>query len=405
MMWSVPQNTLDIQQREFLDNLANEHLSGQYVNKLIEGFPGSGKTSLLLYAALYIRESEPDAKLVVVEFTHSLIDMLETAVEEMNIESIPVMTYYQFMKDPQPYDYILCDECQDIPYAVMLMIAKLASKQALLSGDFSQNIYETDPEMNQPVCTYEQLIDILHPEVIRLNIMHRLNKFIVKAIDSFLPNSKMAAGHPSMVKKNIKIRLWNFDNYVEESVNVYQEAKRWLDTTDRSIAILLPYKKLIVCFINHILKNAGMQEWKKKSIYIGSKQVIDFDAMNLYLKRCDIPIKYVANGFGDFDREERHIIIMTYHSSKGLDFDNVYLPYSIKANEYNVTPTLFMVAMTRSKQDLFISFSKGALNKYASHFQKECASLKIWPSALNPSLFDGLAMTPSTDIVIDDDLF
>jgi superfamily I DNA/RNA helicase len=54
---------------------------------------------------------------------------------------------------------------------------------------------------------------------------------------------------------------------------------------------------------------------------------------------------------------------MTYHSSKGLDFETVFLPgmdsgLSIfkKSNE-NLERTLFYVASTRSRRNLFISYS------------------------------------------------
>jgi superfamily I DNA/RNA helicase len=50
----------------------------------------------------------------------------------------------------------------------------------------------------------------------------------------------------------------------------------------------------------------------------------------------------------------KDIIVMTYHSSKGLDFDNVFLPFlnnSLFISPYN-EETLFMVAITRSKKNL-----------------------------------------------------
>ena len=47
MNWLVPENELDREQRKFLNEFINRN-----DNELIIGFPGSGKTMLLYYAAL-----------------------------------------------------------------------------------------------------------------------------------------------------------------------------------------------------------------------------------------------------------------------------------------------------------------------------------------------------------------
>ena len=46
---------------------------------------------------------------------------------------------------------------------------------------------------------------------------------------------------------------------------------------------------------------------------------------------------------------------MTFHSAKGLDFDNVFIPYAntsmyISPND-SLAKTLFMVAMTRRREN------------------------------------------------------
>ena len=59
MNWLIPQNELDREQRRFLDEFINRS-----DNELVIGFPGSGKTMLLYYAALKIREQKPGAKII-----------------------------------------------------------------------------------------------------------------------------------------------------------------------------------------------------------------------------------------------------------------------------------------------------------------------------------------------------
>ena len=48
--------------------------------------------------------------------------------------------------------------------------------------------------------------------------------------------------------------------------------------------------------------------------------------MNAFLKANGIKMQYVGNGYGNFSENDRRIILMTYHSAKGLDFDNVFIP-------------------------------------------------------------------------------
>ena len=85
-------------------------------------------------------------------------------------------------------------------------------------------------------------------------------------------------------------------------------------------------------------------------------------------------MQYVANGYGDFIGEKKKITLMTYHSSKGLDFDRVYLPFCNEEGYSSYVEndaTLFMVAFTRSRGDLVISFTK-RLNRFVYPFKDDC---------------------------------
>jgi superfamily I DNA/RNA helicase len=52
------------------------------------------------------------------------------------------------------------------------------------------------------------------------------------------------------------------------------------------------------------------------------------------------------------------IILSTYHSSKGLDFDKVFMPFcNLGRHIPEEDPRLFMVAMSRSRKDLTLSYT------------------------------------------------
>lgn len=69
---------------------------------------------------------------------------------------------------------------------------------------------------------------------------------------------------------------------------------------------------------------------------------------------------------------------MTYHSAKGMDFDNVFLPF-MSSTTY-IRPenqkTLFMVAMTRSKMNLYITYSD-YLHPLVENFESTCQRISL----------------------------
>ena len=80
MSWIIPENKLDEQQRDFVDNVdINQR------NVWIKGFPGSGKSVLLAYTIKKIKRNNPNASVIMVVFTHSLITMFEAAFKEMGV--------------------------------------------------------------------------------------------------------------------------------------------------------------------------------------------------------------------------------------------------------------------------------------------------------------------------------
>jgi superfamily I DNA/RNA helicase len=70
---------------------------------------------------------------------------------------------------------------------------------------------------------------------------------------------------------------------------------------------------------------------------------------------------------------------MSYHSSKGLDFDNVFLPYL--NNSFYLHPsnanTLFMVAMTRSQKKSLLNILSVILMIWLTSFKGECTEISI----------------------------
>lgn len=373
MNWLIKENELDREQRNFLSEFINRS-----DNELIVGFPGSGKTMLLYYAALKIKERNPDARILFVEFTHALINMIEAALYQIHIKDIKVLTQYEFEKEykekgmrREKYDCIICDEVQDLTPHVLCHI-KNQAQRVIMGGDPNQRIYEQDPRWKRPTCTEANIHEIFSPVVTRLNIVHRLSRFVIEAANEVMPEMNiMQEGRVSMTKKNIMIRLWKAQNQQQEVCAIMKEAREFLHRTD-SVAILLPSHDKIIRFANNALTDAGLPAWRITYNEHGEK---DFGDLNAHLEVNGLPIRYVGNGYGTFLNDEPVIILMTYHGSKGLDFDKVFLPFcnhiDSDTTQADNDKRVFMVGMTRSRGDLIISFSK-KLNRFVAKFADSC---------------------------------
>ena len=101
------EESLDTQQKDFLKKLKDNHYVGQ--NIWIKGFPGSGKSVLLVYAIKYLlnNEATQNAKILLVVFTHSLIELCKAELAELNITNVKIVTMYEFLKTKRKYDYFL----------------------------------------------------------------------------------------------------------------------------------------------------------------------------------------------------------------------------------------------------------------------------------------------------------
>jgi len=116
MAWMIREDQLDPDQKDFV-NIESQK-SG---NIWVKVFAGSGKSVLLVHSLKNVLNKQPNAKIAIVVYTRSLIDMFKTGMKELNLPStIPVMTYIEFVdKNTSHYDYIFCDEVQDLPSRVL----------------------------------------------------------------------------------------------------------------------------------------------------------------------------------------------------------------------------------------------------------------------------------------------
>jgi superfamily I DNA/RNA helicase len=360
MAWMISEEKLDPNQKEIFKKPIDRNL-------WIKGFAGSGKSVLLIHKLRKILKDNPNANTCVVVFTWSMIDMFKTGMKELNLsDTIPVITYFKF-KDlgTNTYDYIFCDEVQDLPESILvLMKNRLKHKgKIIVSGDSNQSIYELAPGLMEPTVNPDDIGKVIDADEIGLNYVHRVTRTIINAIQKLLPRTNIWAANREFTPPDRSIALYKSSRQEDEVKYVFEEALKGPNSSGRdkieTSVILLPRHDEIINFIQILLSQKGCASWTEKKDRYGKNP--DYDDLNRYLASNSIKLQYVGNGKGSLQDAERNrqVIIMTYHSSKGLDFDNVFLPFlswdlSISKTKSDI---LLMVAMTRSKKNLTITYS------------------------------------------------
>lgn len=367
--WMVTYDQLDDDQKDFVDTEIDRQ-----GNIWVQGFAGSGKSVMLVHALIKKLKENSNLNACVVVYTHSLIDMFKKGISEidpnneMGLSRIPVMTYHQFRRGSQYYDFIFCDEVQDLPEDVLIEMRNRCN-HLHVAGDSNQSIYDhgISPERIGTVTSARPFI---------LRRVYRLTRSIMAAVSSLLPNMDIFGSRRDMTKRDVQIRLGKAYDKEEEVKYVWEQG---FDAASEgySAAILLPTHDDIFEFVNLILKTNSKPEWELKENRWGKP---DYGDLNRHFSNNNIKAEYVGNNYGSFQNasKNRNLIIMTYHSAKGMDFDNVFLPF-MSSTTY-IRPenqkTLFMVAMTRSKMNLYITYSD-YLHPLVENFESTCQRISL----------------------------
>ncbi len=380
-----PINKLDPQQQDFLNKISTfvDNAGSHFRNQWIKGFAGSGKSVLLAYAAKTILAKKSNSNILVVVFTRSLVEMFKADFKELGLTTnVTIETYYEFMKGSGHHDYILCDEVQDLtPRVIREMNAR--SYNVIVAGDSNQSIYDRDPRWQEATVTSSEIGSLINGDPYELSIIHRLSRSIIDAVQRFLPRMNIFSSKRDMTKEDTQIRLCEASSEAEEVKYIMERASKAVSVGD-STAILIPSGQQIIKFVNQVLRDENKPEWVKRDNDWGR---VDWGAMNAHLRKNGIKMQYVGNGYGCFDESDRRIVIMTFHSAKGLDFENVFIPFANASmfinHDDSLAKTLFMVAMTRTRKNLYITYN-GYPSDYLEAFKSNCSHIDISSSTPTP---------------------
>lgn len=353
MRWFIPFNKTSSRQRQMITDIINNNNKTYW----IEGFAGSGKTIVMTHAMVKLAADNPSATLCFITFTHALKDMVFSGLRGSGVERIHVKTHTLFLSDKVAYDFVFIDEVQDIKPSDLNRIKALA-KKVVLAGDADQKIYEGSSSEDEIVNTFKPIRK-------RLIEVFRLTERLRKLALSIFPSSRLVEGEIAANHNNATILLANFNSKRKEYEWVWNEAISRAAALEPS-AILLSTHDAIYDFAKEVSAIEDADQPPKPEWVKGMRS---YEGFNAYFDGIGLPLNYLGSGFGSFAASDVRpmVYLMTFHSAKGLDFENVFIPnlrsdtviVSKKqlAQSPNIDKRLFFVATTRSRKDLFISYS------------------------------------------------
>jgi len=369
MGWFIPENMLNSSTRYVIEDF--DISKG---NVCISGYLNSGKTLSLMYISRKITRLTKGASILILAFRNIDADKFRITSRELGL-NLNILTYWQFHKNPTCYDYILCDDIQLISQTILLEIKKKAN-HVVVTINPNLRLFENDPLTNTPSLTLEVVRETLQP------IEYELLNFHKSFGDSTIELARLLLNIDwAMPKRNISrmcqnVRICEATCKEEELQYISKNTARCLNC-GYSVAILLPTNRDILVLIQALIKGDGKDPWIE---VLNNWGKIDYNNLNRYLTSIGLNIQCLGSNYGQLSDINSKINIMTYHSSMGFEFDDVYLPYVnsdlfISSNS-EIDKNVFILAMTRATHHLCITYS-GTMHPYLELIKDRCLRIEI----------------------------
>lgn len=386
--------TMDLHQEKLAKQIGDKH-------RLLRGVAGSGKTLVLTTRAKLLHKKHPDWKILILCYNISLARMIEEMVLgklnepedllEGNHEKVRQLPdnirvshfHHFFSKDlktnekqlpslleklekkeailPQ-YDAILIDEGQDFAPEWLKLISHIlnpTTQSMLLVEDRAQTIYKRKTSY-----LHDTGLDFRGRSKV-LSINYRNTAQIVKFAWDFYQE------HSVLQDKIVKAEFEGQEIISPQSTKrkgpkpyVYR-GENTMDEVDRVAKVIqklhqknhIPYDEMAILYR------------VKRSQYVDLIQTV-----KKQLTKHDIPYYWLTENTDskrNYRKEDGRVKICTLDSSKGLDFQAVFImnveniPFALEKNQEREAPLLY-IGMTRALDYLMISYSGNS--KFTAYF-------------------------------------
>lgn len=216
------------------------------------------------------------------------------------------------------YDYLIVDEAQDFSKEDILLFKSKATKALLLYGDSAQQLYKFFT--NKTAISMDDMAYITKFPTEQLVFNHRLPKKIARLAE-FVNNENDDLENRCRKEGNELPKILRYN-----SLNAELDA------------------------IAEIIKNRNFED-----VGILLRNNNDVEKVADYLRRKGLNVEAKVNDNVELNFNSSNPKIMTYHSSKGLQFEVVFLPECTVSSQDDRNP--LYVAITRTYQSLYIMHS------------------------------------------------
>lgn len=312
---------------------------------VVKGKAGTGKSFLLFKKAKQVSQKSDSFAIIV--FTKSLKQFFVNELNEIDSSGKHVYYYKEWQRSQKPhYTYLFVDECQDFGREEIEDF-KSHGTYCWFFGDTDQSIMGFQNPNVQSVETTAAQMGV-HPKEIALN--HRLTVENAKVGEYIKPSTRSSY---ACVNHGSKPKL----EQVEE------------DIFDITLAKAIPQLDRII----EIIKNKQLINVSILVYYNDSVEIV-----RDYLISKGIPVEWKTKDNMEIDFDSTNPKIVTWHCSKGLEFDDVFIPVCgidehmilRKINHpHPVDPmtdcaSALYVATTRPKKNLYLLYSNNLSPKF-----------------------------------------
>lgn len=322
----VRDSELDDYQRVIINKRTNNSF-------IVRGCAGSGKSILALWKAKQIQDEGLGSYQVIV-LTKALKQYMSDGISQvgLNGNNVDYHWYWENRKNSPMVDYIIVDEAQDFSESDIKKFKRCAKKALLLYGDSAQQLYTFIKDKR--TLSMEEMSVITGFPTEQLVYNHRLPKKVARV-------AQIICGENDDLETRCK-------NEGTEKPKIMRCASFEAELDK----------------IAEIIKNRNLQD---VGILLKSNNEVE-KAYN-YLRNKGLNVEAKMGQDMDLNFKSDNPKIMTYHSSKGLQFETVFIPecYCSNADDRN---SLY-VAMTRTYGALYIMYS----SNLSSFFNKVPSSL------------------------------
>ena len=304
----IPINNLDAIQLRILDEIAENN----EVTHWVSGYAGSGKTIVITHAIERIARKSRGSKICFLTYTHALKELVHSGLSDTAKTKVVVQTIDAFSATRDKFDFILVDEIQDIKEADIQRVFNRA-KYVIAAGDPEQSIYLGRVDLSE----LKRLLGGAKKHT--LKHINGLSLKTFQMATKILPTAKYISGaNVHGLGENAKVIKET--NKKSEFLKVYKEATR-ISAVEQPCAILFPMHGQIYEFAKIIANDNG---WGSPPEKVQRGRIKDYTDFNNFFELHESPLRFLGSNNGSLSESDNSKIIylMTYHSAKGLHFNN-----------------------------------------------------------------------------------